>query len=287
MQATKKIENHEILMVFRQLADSYKDVRLLNVYKGVPISYEAKIIEVADKSALFRTEKYQIVCLNYEGITHVQSLFLPKIVIAKVHDIDFLRNESVLGDFEYTSGRIGARTQVRVIPEKTIEGLICVQENLQAFPGELADISLDGLGFFTHVETLLPEYFQKGVKVHVELNLPGVRQKKSPQKSGAKKKDVPMPHHTVRLEEGNLPCLEQIDWQSDYETIQISVNGEIAYIHKDMEYSRHRIGIRIDAGDGSKAEIAHFITHRQAQIMREIRHAYDNLAQKPPINFKS
>jgi hypothetical protein len=283
MQETRKIENHEILTVFRQLSDSYKDVRLLNVYKGVPISYEAKIIEVADQSALFRTEKYQIVCLDYEGKTHVQSLFLPKIVIAKVHDIDILRNESVLGDFEYTSGRIGARTQVRVMPEKTIEGLIRVVESPQSFPGELADISLDGLGFFTHVETLLPENFQKSAKVTIELYLPGVRQKKSPQQSSKKKKEVAKPHHTIRLDEGNLPCMEQIDWQLGSETIKITVHGEIANIHKDMEHSRHRIGIRIDPGDGSKAEIAHFITHRQAQIMREIKHVYDNLAKNHPL----
>jgi len=286
MQETKRIENYEILMVFRQLADSYKDVRLLNVYKGVPISYEAKIIEVADKSALFRTEKYQIVCLNYEGRTYVQSLFLPKIVNAKVQDVDFLRNESVLGDFEYASGRIGARTQVRVIPEKTIEGLITMHESLQAFPGELADLSLDGMGFFTHLDILLPENFQKGEKVHVELDLPGVRQKKSPQKSGPKKKDVPKVHHPVRLEEGNLPCLEQIDWQSDNETIKISVNGVIANINKDMEYRRHRIGIRINPEDASKGNIAHFITHRQAQIMREIKQAHDNLTQKPAKKLK-
>ena len=259
-------------------------MRLLNVYKGVPISYEAKIVEVADKSALFRTEKYQIVCLDNEGKTHIQSLFLPKIVIAKVHDIDFLRNESVLGDFEYTSGRIGARTQVRVIPEKTIEGIIRVLESPQSFPGELADISLDGLGFFTHAETLLPENFQKGVKVTIELFLPGVRQKKSPQQSNTKKKEVPKLHHTVGLEEGNLPCMEQIDWQLDYETINLSVHGEIANIHEDMEHRRHRIGIRIEPGDGSKSEIAHFITHRQAQIMREIKHVYDNLAKKHPLS---
>jgi hypothetical protein len=278
MQQTKRIENHEILTVFRQLSESNKDVRLLNVYKGVPVSYEAKIVEVADKSALFRTDKYQIVCLDFEGKTHIQSLFLPKIVIAKVHDIDFLRNECVLGDFEYTSGRIGARTQVRVIPEKTIEGIIRVGESPQSFPGELADISLDGLGFHTHAETLLPENFQKGIKVTIELYLPGVRQKKSPQQSSKKKKEAAQLHHTVRLEEGNLPCIEQIDWQSDYETIKISVHGEIANMHEELEHGRHRIGIRIDPGDDSKAEIAHFITHRQAQIMREIKHVYDNLA---------
>ena len=103
--------------------------------------------------------------MDYEGKTYIQSLFLPKIVNAKVQDIDYpARYESVLGEFEYACGRIGARTQVRVIPERTVNVLIQLEDSDLSCEGELADISLDGLGFYTSREIQQPECLKKGPK---------------------------------------------------------------------------------------------------------------------------
>jgi len=273
MKATSQIEKREILVVFRQLADSNKAVRLLNVYKGVPISYEAKIIQVADKSALFRTEKIQLVCLAYEGFTHIQSLYLPKIVFAHVQDIDVDRSESVIGDFEYASGKIGARTQVRVMPDKSLKGYIQLLDSDIACEGELRDISLDGLGFSTARGTPLPEGFKKGSKIGIQLSLPGRKVKKPKTVDTEEPGGQPVRHHTIRLAEDDLPCVEQVDWLSEEKSRPVTLHGEIMNIYEETVQQCWRIGVRIDPRDPHMAEISHYITHRQAEIMREIRQA--------------
>jgi hypothetical protein len=274
MRATREIEKREIVSVFRQVAEKNIDVRLLNVYKGVPVSYEAKIIEVADNSALIRTDKTQLVCLENEGKTYIQTLYLPKIVYARVLDIDVQRNESVLGDFEYVSGKVGARTQVRVIPERIIKGCLHLVGTDKACEGKLADISLDGLGFYLPGEAPLPTGFEKGAKIRIDLALPGVMEKKRAQGEQSEERNIPQRHHTIRLEEDYLPCKEEVDWLSMENKRPVSLMGEIMNIHSEAQAKRWRIGIRIDPHDPSKKEISHYITHRQAEIMREIRHAY-------------
>ena len=205
MSATRQIEKHEILTVFKELAESNKDVRLLNVYKGVPISYEAKVIEVSEQSALFRTKNSQLVCLDYERKTHIQSLYLPKIVHACAQDIDMERGESVLGEFEYVSGKIGGRTQVRVIPEKTVKISIQLEETDMLCEGELADISLDGIGFYTAKVIQHPECLKKGTHIKIFLSLPSLRIKKQAGQNSQDHAYPVMRHHTIQPEEGRLP----------------------------------------------------------------------------------
>jgi hypothetical protein len=280
MSATNKIEFREIMTIFRHLAETNKEVRLLNGYKGVPISYEAKIIEVADTSALLRTNKIQLISLDYEGKTHIQSLYLPKMVYARVMDVDIDRNESVVGDFEYVSGKVGGRTQVRVIPKRMITGIIQLEDSDKCFQGELADISLDGIGFFTASEVKLPEGFKKGCRLKINLNLPGKKAKMPPEKLNKDQNGLPVRHHTIRLEEEDLPCMEQVEWLSMDESRSITLSGELMNMHQEEQEKRWRIGMRIDMDDPHKKEIGHYITHRQAEIIREIKESYDKRSRR-------
>ena len=87
--------------------------------------------------------------------------------------------------------------------------------------------------------------------------------------------DSPVRHHTIRLEEDGLPCVEQVDWLAQEETRTVNLSGEIMNFHEEAQQRRWRIGVRIDPHDPHKGEISHYITHRQAEIMREIRNAYE------------
>ncbi len=67
----------DIISTFRSLQRQNKEIQLLNVYKGVPISYTATIQEVSEVSIRVRTDKYQIVPMFRESKTFIRSDAFP------------------------------------------------------------------------------------------------------------------------------------------------------------------------------------------------------------------
>jgi hypothetical protein len=67
--------------------------------------------------------------------------------------------------------------------------------------------------------------------------------------------------------------VEHVDWLSEEKSRPVTLHGEIMNINEDAAQQCWRIGVRIDPRDPHMPEISHYITHRQAEIMREIRQA--------------
>ena len=49
----------EIIKIFREIAYEGRKVRLLNLYKGIPVSYAASITSIGEASVTVSTEKIQ------------------------------------------------------------------------------------------------------------------------------------------------------------------------------------------------------------------------------------
>ena len=78
----------EILKIFRKIASEGRRIRLLNVYKGIPISYAARITNIGDASVSVHTEKIQLVCMYREKETFIQNVRFPHLVRAGVVMVD-------------------------------------------------------------------------------------------------------------------------------------------------------------------------------------------------------
>ncbi len=166
MKATDDIMKH-----FEAIASEQKPLRLINSYRGIPISYEASIVTINQGYVALKAHPYQATCMALEGKTHVQSDLLPEVYQAKAVAVDVLKSQAILTEFSGAGVTVGNRMTVRVQPREPIDAEIYDGEH--RIPGNLADISSSGVGVFTFATYIYGDLtFQKGVKVFVDFRLP-------------------------------------------------------------------------------------------------------------------
>lgn len=282
--------NDQILEIFRQIAGENKEIRLFNVYKGVPISYAASVMEVGPSSIRVKTGKHQIVCLYNEKETYIQSNEFTDIIKVRVVEMDLARLEAVLSEFRYIKSGVGARTQVRVQPKDPIEGGVKTRDMYAAVRGELADISQGGLAIYISKKRFIPKIFSNGVRVNVTLRFPGeyeVKQYKTEDTSTPE--DDPMYRfsrqglrlfHLPELAKPASSSKQVIPSSHSVRFPELKIQCTIAYAIEERPYRRHRIGIQILPNDLSRSVIAQFISQRQSEIIREINAVFDLISQR-------
>jgi PilZ domain len=164
--------HREILSALEYVFAAKKEVRLLNVHKGMPISYPATIQELGEQGIVFKVQKYQLVCLALEKQTFIQSEQLPSIVRAKLIGLDYPKTEVTLQNFAYTLNTIGKRQTIRVQPQEPIQVLI--NDNVRKIKGLLVDISETGLGVVTvGAGVFSPNLLRRGAPILFTFRLPG------------------------------------------------------------------------------------------------------------------
>jgi len=230
----------EVLGKFRQAASTDRVIRLLNVYKGVPISNDGTIQQIGDKTITLISQKYQIVCLSKYRETYIQSNWLPLTVRARVVKVNFLKNEVTLSDFEYVTSHIGGRALVRVVPKDPVE--VFLQNDLLTgkVRTELVDISLQGIGVHLMSELYQARAFEAGRDIMINMDLPY-------NKSGSSK--------TLRTQ-GTVIHSEPAGW-----------------------FRGHRIGIMLFPTKEAKSLLSEYIRQRQTEIFNEIKIQYDLMAR--------
>jgi hypothetical protein len=67
----------KILNTFQRISNDDNKIKLINVYKGIPISYPAKEIKVDSNRVHVTTDPYQVVGLYRERETYIQSNEFP------------------------------------------------------------------------------------------------------------------------------------------------------------------------------------------------------------------
>jgi len=281
-------ELDEIMGFFHQIVETGKELRLVNEYKGIPISFAANIIEIGRSSIRIKTEKYQIVCLYKERFTYLSSNFLPRNITARVILLDVGKMEAILSKFAFAGSGVGQRNQVRVEPETAIDSIIRAETLPLSIAGELADISQDGLGIYVNQSDYYPEIHRRGVAVRVYIKLPLVTRI-----SGRRIDMTSLPKFEVAA---NFDSYSPISYetrpdQREYPTADVSgdylshtqdvvVHGTIVNIRAELYARRQRLGIRINEKDPSRALITRFITRRQAELTREIKSIYEMIASE-------
>ncbi len=266
--------------IFRQIFQDKGSIRLMNVYKGIPISTTGTILAVDPDSITVHTEKSQVVSMYHDKQTFVQTELLNTVYRATVESLDFKNVNAVLTHFEAADDQIGKRTQVRVVPSDPIRSLVKTSEIRTINQGTLADISQNGLAIFIRSEDFSPVVYKPGVRINIFLKFP------LPTRQTAK---LQMPEIKVSPRYNNIwsPTFDRSSSETEpaedkREKLdpEVELMGTIVNIHSDNWNGRYRVGVKVAMKDPSRKVLASFISMRQSEIIREIREAYQVLASK-------
>lgn len=280
----------ELLTQFNRFLINQKEIRLLNLYKGIPIIYPGRIIEVNPVSVTVQVEKHQIVSMQQEGFTVIQGEYLRESIRARVYRVRYRSMQALLTNFEVAHSNIAERMVVRVELEDPITGTIQSGNVTAPLRGQLVDISLEGFAIFIDRDDYSAGAYREGSEVTVSVKFSNVniptdsRIRVSPQIS-----DDPMTRFSrdsLRLTtfpdmiNRNLVIKKQTSPLKQTYSPDLVLTGVIANVRRMMASDRFRIGIKISPVSSSKVILHQIISQRQSEIIREIRDLYEEELKK-------
>ncbi|MDD2383332.1 MAG: PilZ domain-containing protein [Sulfurospirillaceae bacterium] len=145
------MNNNTIIDSLKKMQRDNQSVRFLNLYQGVPISYDATILEVDAQSITFSIDRLQEVAMKLDGNAYiVKNKYLSKPLKADILYNNFSENTVTLNNFIYLLNMPAIqREYVRVHPNIIANVYLHQFGNVQT-AGRLYDISMKGLGVVSH-----------------------------------------------------------------------------------------------------------------------------------------
>ena len=74
------LTNEEILNAFRLTHQNKKELRLVNAFKGLPISFPAIVLSVENEKVTLRVDRSQVVCIYRDHDTYIQGEYFRETV---------------------------------------------------------------------------------------------------------------------------------------------------------------------------------------------------------------
>lgn len=137
----------EIIQQLTKSHDTYQPVLLLNMFRGIPISREARISIISQGYIVLDCDPLQAVCITIEKRTYIQSDFLPVTVRAFPISVDVPKHSVVLHRFANAERTLNERLSLRVQPKEPIK--VTVYKKGTPIPTSVADISSRGVGIYS------------------------------------------------------------------------------------------------------------------------------------------
>jgi hypothetical protein len=154
-----------IISDLQYVMETSQELDILNFYKSFPITCKASVEGIDRDVVTLNVQRPGSVCLEAQEQTVILSRGLPEAVRARVVSFDLVSGQLKLDDFSYVGSRFGERMIARVQPDESIN--VEMEVEGQQFTGQLADVSLSGIGVYT--TSLIP---QRGQMVQLTLPLP-------------------------------------------------------------------------------------------------------------------
>ncbi len=257
----------DLFQVFRQIAKNRSEVKLLNIYKGLPISYDTSIDSVDGTEILVRSSKHQIACLYYQGESFLQGEELPFIIRSQVVSLNLAQENVKFTNFEAAKNNIGLRSQIRVEPSEPL--IVGIQFDGVALEllAPLADISAEGASVYFDTYMFPARVAQPGNEFTMNISLPDSASdkiKKLSQKSNIDNKKNNMTPRTKLVE-------------SQDGKIAITARGRVIAVHPEFHLQRYRVSVRLFFRDLSRMVIIQYISQRQTEIIQDLRTLSDDL----------
>jgi hypothetical protein len=130
------------------------DLKLVNYFREIPVSYAANVLTVEEDSVEFSVHQIQAVVITLEKVTILKSRHFPRDVVANVNYVNVEKSRIVLSGFSYAMVRADRRMSVRVELADAILATFATAETTVA--GKLHDMSLTGLSITAPQDPGLP-----------------------------------------------------------------------------------------------------------------------------------
>jgi len=264
----------DLLQLFKQVARNRSTVRLLNIYKGLPISYDTNIVSVGFSEIQVPGSKSHIACLYYQGESFLQGDELPYIVRTDVKSLNLAQDYAVLTNFEVAQPTIGMREQIRVEPDDPLSVSIQFRGSAYDFLAPLADISASGISVFFEDFMFPTRLAQPGNEFTLSITIPDFvarKMKKITPRTSLDGRKVTAPLRSV-------PTSGQ-DGQ-----IVIKASGKVIKVRQEPESKRYRLSALVFFKDLSRMVILQYISHRQAEIIKDLRILSEELYSRKTNN---
>ncbi len=278
------ITQDELIRVFRKITQNNQYIRLLNIYKGLPINNEATITKIESAYIEVETDRYQTVCLFLDRETFIQSHQFPFTIKARVYKVDPERKRAILYGFESVQSGIGDRSQVRVEPDEPIAAILQVKDAMATIQGELADISQNGIGLFIDRNYFSPRHFRIGSELSVALKLPESVINEKRNTSALDSGYNPMSRFSreqMRISQVVRPTSSPRKNTSSLkiDSYNLKFVGNIVNVRPSLSTNQYRIGLKISGDDRTRLILSNFISQRQSEIIRELKTMYDAITR--------
>ncbi|MFN8383451.1 MAG: hypothetical protein U0V02_16020 [Anaerolineales bacterium] len=233
----------------------------MNIYKGLPISYDTNIISVGLSEIQVPGSKNHIACLYYQGESYLQGDELPVIIRSKVKSLNLIQNYAILTNFEAAQNNIGMRTQIRVEPDEPLVVTIQFKGSAYEFLAPLADVSANGASFYFDSFMFPVRLCQPGNEISMTIPIPDFiarKIKKIPSRSDRDTRRVitPARSNPIGGQDGQ---------------IIIKASGRIIAARAEAGAERYRVNAQLFFKDLSRMVILQYISHRQAEIIKDLR----------------
>lgn len=118
-------------------------LKLLNIYKGLCINTQSKVLKFSDDSYFFSFEALQGYSMEVEGKTVIQSPDLPNDVSADVNYVNFDKSFALLDNFAFLETSANSRLHTRVQPASRTP--LALRFEKYSYQGEIMDISINSI----------------------------------------------------------------------------------------------------------------------------------------------
>jgi hypothetical protein len=263
----------DLLRILHQLYRGNRELRLLNLYKGLPILYVSKIDTLLAETIEVPASKQQLACLFHQKETYLQSDAFPGSIRARVTDLDLSLGRARLSNFSSAETGIGERMRVRVEPNEAPLAYLRFHSGYH-MPAPLVDISPEGVSITVHDTRYAERYFNISTLLELSLSFP-----KSVSRHIIKVNTRPLVRHVKTPDfvatRTHGPRLPKEMWRDG--VVVVNTRGQITSHAYNQSQELHRIGIRLSSEEIERSVIAQYIAYRQAEIIRDLRMLADDL----------
>ncbi|HEY3312456.1 MAG TPA: hypothetical protein VGK00_12520 [Anaerolineales bacterium] len=223
------------------ISKKQSEIMLLNIYKGLPISYDAYIKSINTAEIRVLSNRYQLACLHHQGETYIRERDLPFVIRSRVKELDLENEEAVLSGLEIAPENIGNRMGVRVEPAGAMEASLQLKDRQAAITAPISDISTHGATVYLDNGQLAGKQLQVGEDANLTFSLP------------------------------------QVDPLAE---IEIHSRGKILAVNPDPLTGRQRLRMRLFFTETDHPAVFQYVSRRQSEIIQDLSRLADEIYQR-------
>jgi hypothetical protein len=254
------LPNINLYELLGQIARNRSGVKLLNVFKGLPISYDVRINTVSNSEIQVHSNRFQLACLYYQRETYLQGDELPFIVYSQVLSLHLGKEDATLTNLETMPNSIGNRMQIRVEPNEPLVASLRFNPSSPEFFVPLTDISGEGAGAYFEDYMFPAKLCRPGNEISMTINLPDTSSQKMKK----------LPTKPLMTSQSVKSYLTTDSLRNQDSKVAVTTRGKIVSVRPELGLKRYRVGMRLYFKDLSRSVVLQYISQRQSEIIRDL-----------------